>query len=163
MTTEAEPALIGSDWVDWWTPSEAQVQWQAAAVEYQRKRLVLQAELGGYVRLAQFITPPASAFDVDIVDPDPTREEVEAKQREALGSIEPLRIPGGDWTVLDEDDPEDVEITALFNWLDRRFPMGWDWIDWLDRCSSEGAKFLDNICAERPEFEEYFLDPDEDC
>ena len=153
--------LIPADWVDWWQPSESQVQWQAALVEYKRKQLIAQAEAGGYGQLVACLVPPEYEFDVDIVDPDPTAEEVEAMRAKAAGTVEPLPIPDGDWSMFDDEDhPEEIE---LLKWLDTRFPMGWKWVYWLDRTSPGGAKFFDALREECSEAAEFLLYEDDDC
>ena len=160
MTTESEPTLIGSDWIDWWKPSEAQVQWQAALVDYRRKQLVQQAESGGFGRLTSCLVPPDYEFDVDILDPDPTAEEVEAMRKAAAGPVEPLPIADRDWSLFeDEDDEEDLEF---LRWLDARFPKGWDWVRWLDPTSSSGKTFFGELGKECPEAVEFFLYVDDD-
>ncbi len=152
--------VITADWVDWWKPSESQVQWQVAVVECKRKQLVAQVEAGGYGQLVGFLVPPEYEFDVDILDPDPTSEEVEAMRAAAAGPVDPLPVPDGDWSMFDDDEhPEDVE---LLKWLDARFPMGWDWVYWLDRTSREGMKFFAKLSTERPEAAEHFCYEEDD-
>ena len=158
---QRNPDLIGADWVDWWKPAETQVQWQAAVVEYRRKQLVAQAEAGGYGDLTESLIPPEYEFDVDILDPVPTPAEVEAMRKEAEGPVDPLPIPDGDWSMFDDDDdPEDIEF---LKWLDARFPMGWDWVRWLDPSSTGGASFFSELRDEYPEAAEFFLYEDDDC
>ena len=143
---QRNPEIIGTDWVDWWKPSEAHVEWRAALVEYKRKQLVQQAKSGGYGYLTRSLIPPAYEFDVDILDPVPTAEEVEAMRREAAGPIEPLPTPDGDWSMFDDDD--DPEGTELLEWLDARLPQGWDWLYWLDRSSADGKSFFARLRTE---------------
>lgn len=157
--TDAGREPIPADWVDWWKPSESQVQWQAALVEYKRKQLIAQAEAGGYGQLVTCLVPPEYEFDVDIVDPDPTAEEVDAMRAKAAGTVEPLPIPDGDWSMFDDDHPEDIEF---LKWLDARFPMGWDWVRWLDRASPEGTKFFSELHDERPDAADFFLYDEDD-
>ncbi len=143
---QRNPDIIGSDWVDWWKPSKTQVQWRAAWVEYRRKQLAAQAEAGGYGDLTERLIPPEHEFDVDILDPVPTPEEVEAMRKDAEGPVEPLPVPDHDWSMFDDDD--DREGTELLQWLDRRFPTGWTWLYWLDQSSAEGESFFARLRAE---------------
>lgn len=152
--------IITSDWVEWWKPSEAQVQWRAAFVERKRKQLVAQAEAGGYAKLVDSLVPPTYEIDVDILDPVPTPEEVEAMRKEAAGPVDPLPLPDGDWSMFDEED--DYESVEVLTWLDQRFPKGWDWLYWLDRSSAAGASFLARLRAENPAAADQFcLDADD--
>ena len=152
--------LITSDWVDWWKPSERQVQWQAAAVEYRRKQLVAQAEAGGYGQLTAYLIPPEYEYDVDIFDPEPSAEEVEAMRVKAAGQVQPLPIPDGDWSMFEEDD--DQEDIEFLEWMDARFPMGWNWVDWLDPTSPDGQRFFSELCTERPEAAKFLSYQDQD-
>ncbi len=156
-----ERNVITADWVDWWKPSELQVQWRAALVEYKRKQLFAQAEAGGYGQLTACLVPPEYEFDVDILDPDPTEAEVEAMRVAAAGTVEPLPIPDPNWSGFGDDDyPEDVEF---LKWLDARFPKGWDWVHWLDRASSGCARFFSELRDERPDAADFFLYDEDDC
>lgn len=157
---QRKPDIIGTDWVDWWKPSETQVQWQAAWVKRKGHQLAAQAEAGGYGHLIENLIPPAYEFDVDILDPVPTPEEVEAMRTEAEGPVEPLPVPDGDWSMFDDDD--DREGTELLQWLDRRFPKGWDWLYWLDRSSAEGESFFARLRAENSAAADQFCFEDDD-
>lgn len=157
---QRNPEIIGTDWVDWWKPSEAQVEWRAAFVEYKRKQLVQQAKSGGYGYLTRRLIPPSYEFEVDILDPVPTAEEVEAMRREAAGPIEPLPTPDGDWSMFDDDD--DPEGTALLKWLDARFPQGWDWLYWLDRSSADGESFFVRLRTENAAAADHFCTEEDD-
>lgn len=157
---QRNPDLIGSDWVEWWKPAETQVQWQAAWVERRRKQLLAQAEAGGYGYLAGSLIPPVYEFDVDILDPVPTSEEVEAMRMEAEGQVTPLPIPDGDWSMFDDDD--DRESTEMLQWLDKRFPMGWDWLYWLDRSSTDGASFFARLRSENSAAADQFCFEEDD-
>ena len=158
---EDKREVIPADWVDWWKPSETQVQWQAALVEYKRKQLVAQAQAGGYEQLAACLVPPEYEFDVDIVDPDPTPEEVEAMRAKAAGPVAPLPIPDGDWSMFDDDD-DDREGIEMLKWLDARFPMGWEWLYWLNPNAAEGQQFFAGLRSENAAAAEHFcFDKDE--
>lgn len=157
---QRNPDVIGTDWVDWWKPAEAQVQWRAAWVERKRKQLVAQAEAGGYGYLARSLVPPPYEFDVDILDPVPTSEEVEAMRRKAEGPVDPLPIPDGDWSMFDDDD--DSEGTELLRWLDARFPQGWDWLYWLDRLSADGESFFARLRTENAAAADQFCTEEDD-
>ena len=160
MVEDRQSSTIDADWVTWWKPSEAQVQWQAALVDYRRKQLVQQALSGGYGRLTSCLVPPDYEFDVDILDPEPTAVEVEAMRNAAAGPVEPLPIAVRDWSVFeDEDDEDDLKFLG---WLDARFPRGWDWVRWLDPTSSSGKKFFAELGKECPEVVEFFLYVDDD-
>ncbi len=157
---QRNPNLVTSDWVEWWKPSETQVQWQAAWVERKRRQLVAQAEAGGYVKLARLLAPPASEYDVDILDPVPTPEEVEAMRTEAAAPVDPLPLPDGDWSMLNGDD--DLEGIELLQWLDKRFPKGWDWLYWLDGTSPTGASFFKLLRSEHSAAADLFCSEEDD-
>lgn len=161
--TDGKPAVIDADWVNWWKPSEAQVQWQAAFVERKRKQFVAQARAGGFPELAKCLIPPEYEFDVDIVDPDPTWEEVAAMRDAAAGPVERLPVPDGDWSMFEDDSDDDRESIEMFKWLDKRFPSGWDWVYWLDPTTTDGTSFLAQLRSEYPAVADHFSCEDDSC